>query len=269
MSHNLPLAGQSVLSLFGADVVGVRGGEQRAFACVHLVGVALVVVAVVVTGWRFTRSLGTRGGQSRARRPDLVAESLAAAVVINVIAYIAAFRLTNIYQAHEIGPVLAFGAALAGRQLGGPLLRARLAPALAAGLVCYAAMLGFAVALPQTPPSNATLATWLTRHGLRDGIAGYWQASSVTLDAGGAISMGSVAPDRSGQLAPRHWGADMRYFSPVTHSADFLVLGPGGGVTQAEGIATFGQPARVYRYQDYTIMVWHRNLLSELGRPVS
>jgi hypothetical protein len=269
MSHNLSLTGQSVLGLFGADAVGVHGGTQRAFAYIHLVGVALVAVAIVVTGWRLARSLGARGGQSRAGQPDLVAELLAVAIVINVIAYIATFRLTNIYQAHEVGPVLAFGAALAGRQLGAPLLRARLMPVLAAGLACYAVMLGFAVARPQTPPSNATLATWLTRHGLRDGIAGYWQATSVTLDTGGAIGMGPVTPDGSGRLAPRHWEADMRYFNPAAHSANFLVLGPNGGVSQAEGVATFGRPVRVYHYQDYTILVWRQNLLRKLGKPVA
>jgi hypothetical protein len=266
--HNLSLTGQSVLSLFGADPVGVHGGRQLAFAYIHLVGVAVVAVAVVVAGWRFARSLGARGGQSGAGQPDLVAELLVVAIVINVIAYFAAFQLTNIYQAHEVGPVLAFGAALAGRQFGGPLLRARLVPVLAAGLACYAVMLGFAVAGAQTPPQNATLATWLTQHDLRDGIAGYWQASSVTLDTGGAIDVGAVKPDSSGRLAPRHWEADMRYFNPATHSANFLVLGPSGGVTQAEGVATFGQPARVYHYQDYTIMVWQQNLLRKLGRSV-
>jgi hypothetical protein len=264
MRHNLPLTGRSVLSLFGADVVGVRGGVQTTFAYIHLVGVALVAAAVAAAGWRFARSLGSRAGQA-----DLVAELLAVAVIGNVVAYIALFRLTNIYQAHEVGPCLALGAALAGRQFGGPLLRARLVPALAAGLACYAAMLGFAVTRTQTPPQNVTLAMWLTRHGLRDGIAGYWQSSSVTLDSGGRIGMGPVTPARSGRLAPRHWEADMRYFNPAAHNVNFLVLGPSGGVTQAEGTATFGRPARVYRYQDYTIMIWDENLLRKLGRPVS
>jgi hypothetical protein len=263
MSRNFSLTAQSVLSLFGADVVGVRGGMQTAFAVIHLAGVVLVAVAIVVTAWRFLRSLG-----ARADRADLVADLLAAAIVINVIAYFATFRLTNIYQAHEIGPVLALGAALAGRQFGGALLRLRLVPVLAAGLACYAVMLGFAVSAAQTPPSNATLAIWLTRHGLHDGIAGYWQATSVTLDTSGAIGMGPVTADSSGRLAPRHWEADMRYFNPAAHSADFLVLGPAGGVTEAEGVASFGRPAAVYRYQDYTIMIWHQNLLRKLGKSI-
>jgi hypothetical protein len=35
-------------------------------------------------------------------------------------------------------------------------------------------------------------------------------------------------------------------------------------VTSQEAIATFGQPARTYRYHEYTIMVWNGNLLDRL-----
>jgi hypothetical protein len=33
-------------------------------------------------------------------------------------------------------------------------------------------------------------------------------------------------------------------------------------------VATFGPPARVYHYQIYTIMVWRKNLLWQLGPAV-
>src|SRR6201999_2312901 len=61
----------------------------------------------------------------RARAGDLVADFLVLAVLVNVAAYVAFVVPNNIYAAHEIGPVAAFGAALAGRVLGGPLLRVR------------------------------------------------------------------------------------------------------------------------------------------------
>jgi len=34
-----------------------------------------------------------------------------------------------------------------------------------------------------------------------------------------------------------------------------------------EVIAIFGTPARTYRYGQYTIFVWHKNLLTVLPRP--
>ena len=155
------------------------------------------------------------------------------AIVCNLALYVFMYPDRNIYDEHEIGPVLALGAALAGRQLGGPLLalrwrplRAGLAAALAAGLACYAVMLGYAADRPQQPPANAAVAAWLTEHHLRRGLAEYWEASSVTVDTGGAVVIGSVGPDPGG-LAPWHWEMDMRIFDPATRSANFVLSMPG------------------------------------------
>jgi hypothetical protein len=35
-------------------------------------------------------------------------------------------------------------------------------------------------------------------------------------------------------------------------------------VSSQEAVATFGQPARIYRYKGYTIMVWTENLFARL-----
>jgi hypothetical protein len=265
VSKNVSLGVQSFLAIFGADFAAVHGGRNETFAALHLAGVALVLVAIVVAAWRLLRYLGGRS--------ELVVDVLVIAVVANVAGYFLGFRITNIYAAHEIGPVLSLGAVLAGRTLGGAVVRARLRswllPLLAAGLACYAVMLGFAAARAQTPPSNAALAGWLTRHDLRSGLAGYWQGTSVTLDTGGRLDMVSVVAGKHGRLAPRHWEADMRLADPATHSADFVVLVPGGVINEAEAVRSFGRPARVYQDAGDTILVWHKNLLKELAPPVA
>ena len=342
---NGPLLLRSVLALFGADFQDApgRGGQHAinlAFAAVHLAGLALVVAAVVVAAWGLARTLA-RLAQARARAGgrgdaftadavsagDLVADVLVVSIVVCTAAYTLAFKLTNIYAAHDMGPVLSLGAALAGRRFGSPLARAcglrsgtaptgtvlpgtvpagtvpartvpagtaaggvpagdgraghrkpraagRLArvavlPALTALLACYCAMLGFAAAQQQTPPANAALAVWLQRHGLRSGLAGYWEASVVTLDSEGAITMGSVTPRRGGRLAPRHWEQDMRIFDPADHSANFVVLAPDSPMSERDVLATFGPAAHVYRFETYTILVWHKNLLPELGPAIN
>jgi hypothetical protein len=287
MSKNFSLAVQSVLAIFGADWDAVHGRLNVTFAIIHLVGLLLVLAAVVWAAWRVLRVLGPRRGDPRTA--DLVTDFLVIAVVINVLAYFGAFRITNIYAAHEIGPVLPLGAALAGRAFGGPLLRARLCwpsrasraagasragvrvlvPALAVGLACYAAMLGWAAARGQAAPQNATLSSWLTAHSLRSGLAGYWQGTSVTLDSSGRIDMVSVVPVKSGRLAPRHWEADMRLTDWHTHSANFVVVVPGGVITDGQAVRSFGKPASVYRYQGYTILVWRQNLLRRLAPSVN
>jgi hypothetical protein len=255
---------RSFLSLFGADVAGARGTLNETFAVLHLAGALLVLAALVLGSWRLVRTLGWRGPSAAA---DLVADVLVVSIVANIAAYFLFYQIKNVDQAHEIGPVLSLGAALAGRLLGGPLLRARLVPALAAGLVCYAVMLGFAAAGQQAPPDNAAVTVWLEQHGLRSGIAPYWEASTVTLDSRGAITMGSVKLTSRG-LSPWHWIEDMRIFHASDHSANFFITVPGEQVTPAKARAAFGPPARVYHFRDYTIMVWNKNLLRQLGPPV-
>jgi len=342
---NGPLLLRSVLALFGADFQDTLGhGGQHAinlaFAAVHLAGLALVVAAVVVAAWglartlaRLARARARAGGQGDAftadafSAGDLVADVLVVSIVVCTAAYALAFKLTNIYAAHDLGPVLSLGAALAGRRFGGPLARAcglrsgaasaravlpgtvpagtvpdrsvpagtaaggvtsadgpaahrkpraagRLArvavlPALTALLACYCAMLGFAAAQQQAPPANAALAVWLQRHGLRSGLAGYWEASIVTVETEGAITMGSVTPLRGGRLAPRHWEQDMRMFDPAGHSANFVVLAPDSPMSEADVLRTFGPAAGVYRFKTYTILVWRKNLLPDLGPAIN
>ena len=266
LPKNVPMTIRSFLSLFGADVAGARGALNETFAFIHLAGAVLVLAALVLGGWRLVRTLGWRG-PSVADRADLVADVLVVAIVANIAAYFLFYQIKNVDQAHEIAPVLPLGAALAGRLLGGPLLRARLVPALAAGLACYAVMLGFAASGRQAPPDNAAVAGWLEQHGLRSGIAPYWEANSVTLDSGGTITMGSVKLAGRG-LSPWHWNEDMRIFNASHHTANFFVTVPGEQVTPARARAAFGPPARVYHFRGYTIMVWNENLLRQLGSPV-
>jgi hypothetical protein len=291
--HNVPLVLRSVLALFGADFQDAPAGGGNhpvnlAFAAVHVAGLALVVAAVAVAAWGLFATLA-RLARSRSDGPadafaagDPVADVTVVAIVVCVAAFLLAFRIANIYSAHEIGPVLSLGAALAGRRFGGPLARAcgLLTPAssrlsaltalsalttLTALLACYCAMLGFGAAQQQTPPANAALAVWLQQHGLRSGLAGYWEASVVTVESGRAITMGSVTPLRGGRLAPRHWEQDMRIFDPADHTANFVVLAPDSPMTEPQVLQTFGPAARVYRFKTYTVLVWRKNLLRDLG----
>jgi hypothetical protein len=280
---NIPMLGRDFLNLFGADVESARGGLQQAFAIVHLAGAGLVLAALVLAAVRLVRSLWSPEPEPEpeaveangpAAPADLVSGLLVLAIVGNVAIYILLYSIKITFDEHEIAPVLALGAALAGRELGGPLLRLRarwlrvgLVSALAVALACYGGMLGYAAARPQAKPANAALAVWLTGHHLRSGLAEYWEAASVTLDTQGGIVIGSVRPDPGG-LAPWHWESDLRLFNPAANSANFVVSMPGDAVTPARATLAFGRPARVYHFLIYTIMVWNKNIIQDLGAPV-
>ncbi len=282
---------RGVLALFGADpgnsphawapapggVPGhLQSGPEVAFALIHLLGVAVVIAAVAVAARRLFRTLASPAMASE----DLVSGLLVAMIVVNLAAYFTLFQPHNVLIGREAGPVLALAAALAGRQFGGPLARAVLGAAgrprallrvsLTAVVACYCAMLGYAAAQPQVPPASVSLAGWLADHGLREGLAQYWDANTLTLDSGGALTVSAVSSFRgSARLSPLAWEADMRVSDPATHRANFLVLAHYPDVTLQQAIETFGRPAKTYHYQAYTILVWHKNLLRYLGKPVA
>jgi hypothetical protein len=247
------------LGLFSADFFGARLNAWLAVTAVHLAFACLVAgglfVALRASGRNFLHG-------------DLIAQLLAAAIVINLLAYVMLYPGGG-STVREIAPVFGLGGALAGRVLGGPLLRRRLEPLIA--LVAVAAVV---VAVPPLliakpkPPAAAGLARFLAGHDLTDGLAGYWNADSTTLDSRGAIVMVPVKYDRGRGLAALPWEVEPRLFDPSDNDPNFLVAtapGAPSAVTQAQAVAAFGQPYRRYYYQGDTIMVWHKNLLSELS----
>src|SRR6185437_10919283 len=301
-----------VLALFGADYK-VSGAGNVAFALVHLIGVAIVLAgfAVAVCGLlRRLARLARPGRPGPAARTggvpgDLVADILVIAVAANVAAYLLEVPLLDLYTAHEIGPVLALGAALAGRVLGSRVLARRtqaapaadstadggtapggtapakpgpapgparsgarrlLLPALAAVLACYAVMLGIATAHRQAPPRNVGLTAWLLKHHLTSGFAPYWEASSITVDSGGKIQLLSVTDTGwHNHLAPQKWETNALLPGHM-RPANFIILSPAEKVRRAAVTASLGQPAQTLRYGAFTILVWPGNLLPQFER---
>jgi hypothetical protein len=216
-----------------------------------------------------------------ARREELAVPALALAIVINVAAYVPGPYVANLLSTREISPVLPFGAVLAGRLLAGRLVRSGrvarfvLRPLGIACLVCYAAAAGYGAAQAAVPAQNQDLVAFLTAHGLRSGLSGYWQANSVTLDSGGRIVIRSVQVH--GQLwrvAPNVWEEKASWYNPQVYTANFVVTvssppSQAWEVAPFEARDTFGRPARTYHFGRYTILVWRTNLLSRLGPPLS
>jgi hypothetical protein len=257
LPKNTALTAEGVLALFGADFTGQSFGLSMVFALLHLVGVALVVAGMGLALRRFIAG-------------DLIAAILATAIVVNIAAYMVTYQISAINTTREIAPVMGLGAALAGRVMAGPLLRAHLERLVAIGVACYLAMGVVTVArAPQAPPGNQ-LAAWLEAHDLRTGLAGYWQSSWVVLDSGGQIQMGTLTENRAGFLVPRHWENDIRWFSPRAHDATFVVTVKGGRppsyITESEALRTFGPPVRRYGFEGLVILVYYDNLLDKVGR---
>jgi hypothetical protein len=242
--------GQSILVLFGADYFGQPSQVWSVLAWAHMVAVAVAALGLLVGIFRFFTRL------------DRVGQTLVVAILVLIGAGVFGTYVPNVTYAHEIAPLLPLAAALAGRQLAPPLIRAKLAPALAVVLAGYLGALCYAATLAPVPPQNQAVADWLVAHGLTDGLAPYWQADSVSFDSGGRVTMVPLYPST---IWTYHWESKASWFDPRQNYANFvLTKKPPGGLYDS-----FGRPMKIYHYGQYTIMVWDKNLVPLVGPGVT
>jgi hypothetical protein len=256
LPHQARTVGLCVLILFGADLVSQPPGLMAAIAIMHVAGLVVAGLGLLAGIWRF---FGRTASQA-----DRVSQILVAGTLAVLAAGWLGTHVTSGFDAHEIAVVLPFAAALAGRMLGGWVIRLRLAPVLAIVLAGYLAALGVDSTQPAVPTVNQSLADWLVMHHLDHGLSGYWQGNSVILDSGGVVTL---APIYGG--APYLWEAEYSWYDPRVSYANFVVSvasPPAQSVFTKPRVMlrVFGKPAQTFHFDQYTVMVWPRNLLTRL-----
>jgi hypothetical protein len=190
---------------------------------------------------------------------------LFAAIVFNVGAYTASvMTLPNVSR--ELAAVLPCGAVLAARALVPARITAMpraFAAVAATGLI---ALLPLATAATRPPmrPATAPLAGWLEAHGLTYGIAGYWDASIVTLQSGDRVQIRAVNLWR--KLEEADWEASALWFNPSQYDATFAVAEYHGPYRATLFEHFLGKPAATYRVASWLVLVYRTNLLRSLSR---
>jgi hypothetical protein len=260
---NLGITAQGLLLLGGADFFGLHLTVSTAFTLLHVVGVFLAGWGTWLAARRFLRDR------------DLVAQLLVAAIVINLAAYVLSTQVVSITSTREIAAVLPFGAALAGRLLAGRLMTARLVPLLLIVLAGYLVGLAAEISHPPAPAQNQRLTSWLAARHLHSGLSGYWESNIVTLTSGDRVQIRQVVQVH-GQLHGSNIEVNAAWYDPKRAAANFVVFFPGvagypgftQGTKERAALATFGRPAHTYHVGSYTVLVWDKNVLSEL-RPAA
>jgi hypothetical protein len=275
--HLLPahivLTMEGILNIYGADFFTVSAGNvwgpasgslgttvAVVIALVHLVGVGLAIWGVCRAFRRFFSD-------------DLIAALLAAAIVINLAAYVFSVDPQTLFDTREILALLPFGAVLAGRLLTGSLARARLERPLVGVLACYLIALGYGVAQPAAVDHEQPVVAWLEAHHLSTGLGTYTEGNIITLDSGGRVAIRTASWRTTGAV-PRDYESKASWYDPRDTYANFVLSnsadGNGVSVVPMRDILPFaGPPARTYHYKTFTIMVWNKNLLTDLGSPPS
>jgi hypothetical protein len=285
---HLVLGVEGILNIYGADFFHIAPGVSlfgpgsgslspvvaTAVAIVHLVGVGLALLGFFLAFRRFFSAI------------DLIAPVLAAGIVINLAAYLASIDPDTLFDTREVLAVLPFGAVLAGRMLGGSLggapggslggapRGARLAGAALAGvLACYALAFAWSLTQPAVDNNQQPVIGWLESHHLTTGLGTYTEANLITLDSGGRVAVRTATWEPTGAV-PRAFESKASWYDPSVSYANFIISntadGSGVSVVPAEDVRAFaGPPVRTYRYKTFTIMVWNKNLLADLGGPPS
>jgi hypothetical protein len=288
-----------ILELYGANFIGVTGWVAVAFAALHLTGLTLAIAAVAVALGRFIRPR-----RPEAIGEALLDSVLAVAIVANLVSYLVSTAPGTIvgtgYDAREIAAVLPLGAALAGRVFGAALARrvlgggawsARGRAQLTGGaesrdrskisisisliffvvIAGYASAFGYSAARAAAPGRDSPLAGWLVAHGLRYGL-GQSTSNVVTVDSGARAEVLPVEV-RSGRVRALPYESSAAAYDPRLHDASFLVERLPAGWSRGSAWtlpypavrATFGRPARSYRFDGYEVLVWNVNLLTRMG----
>ena len=208
----------------------------------------------------------------RWRSASRAEQLLCVTISLNLAVYVVS-ALPNLHNSREIAAVLPCGAVLGARSLVPGRIasapRARAIPVIAA----LAAVLPLAAAAARPPavPPAVPLAAWLRAHGLRYGLAGYWDASPVAVESGGQVQVRAVTV----RPAPYHaydWETNLGWYDPSRHDATFVIADPRHAwptedYTAAQFEHSFGHPLAVHRVAGRKILIYRANLLGRVGPP--
>ena len=253
--HNAALTWLDVRILFGSVVAP----DTRLGSVGAAFGLACLLAAVFGLGraawtWR------------AARRSE---QLLCAAIVINIGLYLVSV-FPGALSSHEIAMVLPCGAVLAARACVPARITGRITGMprtfLAVTATALAALVPLAAAATRPPlrPATAPLAAWLEAHGLTYGIAGYWDASVVTMQSGDRVQIRAVDLKYKKILIP-YWETNALWYSASRYDARFVVAdGHLGKYPAATFERHFGRPVATYRVASWFVLIYRTNLLHQL-----
>ena len=141
--------------------------------------------------------------------------------------------------------------------------------ALAAAGLGLVSGLGYAAAQPSVASGDEALADWLEAHNLTSGLSGYWQANITTLATGGKVHMAPlISAAKYGYL----WESKASWYSPDVSHANFIVTtvqqSGVSDISLQEVLSWYSKPAKIYQFQQYSILVYDRNVLARVVQPI-
>jgi len=135
---------------------------------------------------------------------------------------------------------------------------------------------------PAAPEPLTKVAAFLEARHLRYGLGGYWEASLLTVETGGAVTVRAVTP---ACLQPYRWESKRDWYDPKRHSANFILLSNVPGYFSKFAVSgaalrllnkwygppgyPTGWPRYLHTGGYYHVRVYPGNLLAQLPRVAS
>jgi hypothetical protein len=281
---SVPLSSELIklwVRLGGFTTAATRGGLAPAHRWPHHVLVTLADIRVlfggapvagIVPGWKgyFGMACALAGAAGfawvawRWRRASRAEQLIAAGLVFNC-AIFAASTFATPGEPHEIAAVLPCGAVLAARLVPGWIRGTRAAFATVAATALVAALpLAYAATRPTFQTTKAPLAAWLEAHGLTYGIGTYDDGPAVTVLSGNRVQLRALHVGY--RLGRSHYEVKQDWYFPAQYDATFAVANPAYHLPVSLIRHDFGPPAATYKVDNWTVMVYKKNLL-RLVRP--
>jgi hypothetical protein len=194
------------------------------------------------------------------------AEQLLATVIVGNTALYVITPLASLRSPHDLVAVVPCGAILAARALVPDRLPDWRKALVACAVAVSVALVPLsAVAVDSKPPAagSATLIGWLRGHGLRYGLSGYWQSSATTLESGGQVQVRTILVSGR-RIHPYYWEANLLWYDPARNYANFVLVDTTQNGLLASWERAFGRPAATHRVGTIEVLVYHRNLLTQM-----
>jgi hypothetical protein len=246
-----------LMIVFGAGLMG-NTTKDNVTEVLHVAVVATAAVTWVLA----LRSIRTL---------SLVDQVLIIAILVNVTAFMFSPMPGPDYTSHELLVVVPFTAALAGRLIPPRLRTIKGQLPVFAGVAVALLLLANAVLGPKAVEPTGELTAWLRQQHLSYGLAGYWQAASVTVESRGEVAVRPVINDSMGHVGP--WALAIRddWYDKTRYDARFVIAFRGYDQTGSihdlnDDIlrSQFGPPERTVRIGDYEVYLYNYNILNTL-----
>ena len=142
----------------------------------------------------------------------------------------------------------------------------------AAAVVALVPLAAAATRPPVTPPA-ARLASWLQAHRLMYGVAGYWDASAVTVQSGDRVQVRAIAlvynSARPVRFGAYDWETNASWYNASLHDATFVIADRAHSYVYDDfTVAVFEKylpdPVAIYHVAGHIILIYRTNLLKKV-----